>query len=203
MNINETIKNRHSVRKFKPDVIKNEIVVEMLEAARLAPSPGNGQNYFFGVITDKNVKDELAVAAGKQMWIADAPLIFACCTDLSWNLEDAAADDFGRIVNNYRFGESFVSSFKNNPYAKSLNILLHNSDPLLPMAHLLLTATSHGLGGCIVGFLDVMCASKVLKLPENMCCLYLLPIGFPADKTILNEKKSIHEISFYNLYSDN
>ena len=48
----DLIKTRRSVRKFKPDPIPEEHVIQMLEAARLAPTAGNQQPWKFLVIRD-------------------------------------------------------------------------------------------------------------------------------------------------------
>ncbi len=43
----ETIKNRRSIRKFSSDDVSDEIIRQMLEAARLAPSGSNRQPWRF------------------------------------------------------------------------------------------------------------------------------------------------------------
>jgi len=52
MTVFEAIKARRSVRKFKDTPIPNDVIHEMLEAARLAPTAGNGQGNVIGVIKD-------------------------------------------------------------------------------------------------------------------------------------------------------
>jgi len=72
MTVFEAIKARRSVRKFKDTPIPNDVIHEMLEAARLAPTAGNGQGNVIGVIKDQSLKMQLAEAADGQMWIASA-----------------------------------------------------------------------------------------------------------------------------------
>jgi len=110
MTVYEAIKMRRSVRKFKDTPIQENIVNEMLESARLAPSGGNAQGHVFGVVRDSALKKQLAIAAGNQMWIATAPIVFACCGDISWDISDQPEDDFGLIVNYLRFGADFFNS---------------------------------------------------------------------------------------------
>ena len=38
MNLLDAIKERRSIRKYKNDAVSNKLIIEMLEAARLAPS---------------------------------------------------------------------------------------------------------------------------------------------------------------------
>jgi nitroreductase len=107
MDLMEAIKKRVSVRNFTKKQISDEIITEMLEAARLALSGGNGQNWVFGIVKDAKLKKQLAHAAGNQMWIASAPVVFACCADISWDSKGLPEDDFGLIVNKLRWGTGY------------------------------------------------------------------------------------------------
>ena len=198
MTVFEAIKTRRSVRKFKDTPIHEDIIHELLESARLSPTGGNSQNHVFGVVQDRLLKNQLAKAAGNQMWIATAPIVFACCADISWDIAEQPKDDFGLIVNYLRFGADFFNSMKGYPDRRAFRKLHHNGTPAMAMAHILLTAASHGLSGCPIGYLDVDMASEILNLPERLACLFLLPIGYadetPADKELI----SINEIAFYD-----
>lgn len=55
----EAIKNRKSVRKFKDIEIKKEIIEDILNCGRLAPSAKNKQPWFF-VIVSKEIKNKIA-----------------------------------------------------------------------------------------------------------------------------------------------
>jgi nitroreductase len=200
MTVFEAIKARRSVRKFKNTPVSDCAINEMLEAARLAPSGGNAQNYAFGVIKDNSLKAQLAQAAGNQMWIASAPVVFACCGDISWDIANQPEDDFGLIVNCLRFGKDFVKAMNNFPDRRALMKLWNNGAPVLAGEHIALIAASHGLSSCWIGYLDVDKATKILNLPQNLACLFLLPVGY-ADE-IPNERnlKNIEEISFYDTW---
>ncbi len=62
----EFIKSRRSTRKFKPDMIPEALVNQVVEAGRYAPSGGNSQSTHFIVIQNKEVLDELAVLAREE-----------------------------------------------------------------------------------------------------------------------------------------
>jgi nitroreductase len=198
MEFHEVIKARRSVRKFKDIPIPNDIIHEMLEAARLAPSPGNAQGYVFGVVQDNIIKTQLAEAAGNQMWISTAPVVFACCGDTSWDIADQPDDDFGLIVNILRFGADFINFMKGYPDRKACMKLFNNGAPAIPAEHIFLTAVSHGLSACFVGYLDVEKATEILNLPPHLTCLYLLPIGYADETPRQKNMKSINDISFYD-----
>lgn len=198
MTVYEAIRDRRSVRKFKNIPISDEIIHEMLEAARLSPSGGNAQGYVFGVIRDTDLKTRLAQAAGNQTWIASAPVVFACCADISLDIADQPDDDFGLIVNNLRFGDDFISFLKTYPNRKECMRLFENATPLIPAEHIFLTAVSHGLSACFIGYLDVEKASEVLNLPKHLSCLFLLPVGYADEIPKQKNVKSIGEIAFYD-----
>jgi nitroreductase len=196
----EAIKKRRSVRKFLDKEIPESIIQEMINAARLSPSGGNGQNWIFGVITDKTQKEKLAEAAGRQYWIKNANVIIAGCSKVDWDIAKLPEDDFGKIVNYLRFGKDFIDYVCKFPDRKACMTLFENASPLIPMEHMFLTAVSHGLSACFIGFLDIKKANVILELPENLTCLFLLPVGYPDEIPEEKETKSIEEISFRNKY---
>ncbi len=71
----EAIETRRSVRKYKPEPVKEEHLKTILEAARLAPSAGNKQPWRFIVVRDSAKKKELAEKASNQNWIGEAGVV--------------------------------------------------------------------------------------------------------------------------------
>ena len=77
MQVHEAIKNRRSVRAYKSDPIPEQSLRKVLEAARLAPSAHNDQDWKFIIIKDIKKKKQLAQAAQSQSFIAEAPVVIA------------------------------------------------------------------------------------------------------------------------------
>ena len=75
MDVHEAIRTRWSVRNYRSDAIPEESLLRVLEAARLAPSSSNRQEWRFAVVRDEARKKRLAAAANNQTWIAGAPVI--------------------------------------------------------------------------------------------------------------------------------
>jgi len=71
------IKKRRSVRRYSSQEIREEVIKEILEAARLAPSAKNLQEWKFIVVRDRATKERLAEAAKWQEFIAEAPVVIA------------------------------------------------------------------------------------------------------------------------------
>lgn len=60
------IKSRRSTRKFKETLVPAELVEQVIEAGRYAPSGGNSQTTHFIVIKNKDVLGELATLACEE-----------------------------------------------------------------------------------------------------------------------------------------
>src|SRR4030042_6403051 len=59
VNFLDFIKNRRTIRRFKPDPIPDDYVEKIIEAARWAPSGFNMQPWEFVVIKDKTLRDSI------------------------------------------------------------------------------------------------------------------------------------------------
>ena len=81
MTVLEAIRRRYSCRAYQDRPIEQEKLDSIFEAARLAPSAKNLQDWRFVAVTDKETKRKLAEAANNQMFIADAGVIIAACSN--------------------------------------------------------------------------------------------------------------------------
>lgn len=79
MDVMEAIKRRCSVRSYQERVVEKEKIEKILEAARLAPSASNRQEWRFIVARDKNTRQRLMEAAKNQSFVGEAPVVIACC----------------------------------------------------------------------------------------------------------------------------
>lgn len=75
----EAIKRRCSVRSYQERAVEKEKLGSILEAARLAPSASNRQEWRFVVVEDKDTRQRLMKAAKSQAFVAQAPVVIACC----------------------------------------------------------------------------------------------------------------------------
>jgi nitroreductase len=86
MNVSEAIKLRRSVRAYQEKEIEEEKLNKILEAARLAPSANNRQEWKFIVVKDKYLKEKLAIAADEQTFIGEAPIVIVACATESQSI---------------------------------------------------------------------------------------------------------------------
>jgi len=86
----EAIRKRRSVRAYTGAPIPREDLLTIVDAGRLAATGGNRQPWEFIVSTDRQIIDQLAVAA---QWMDKAGAIIAVVMDESsrWWLEDGSA----------------------------------------------------------------------------------------------------------------
>lgn len=79
MNVMDAIKERYSVRGYQDRAVERETLRSVLEAARLAPSASNRQEWRFIVVQDKDTRQRLMKAAKNQTFVGQAPVVIACC----------------------------------------------------------------------------------------------------------------------------
>jgi len=77
MEVMEAIRKRKSIRDYEDKPVPEEKLQKVLEAARLAPSASNRQEWKFVVVRDSKRRHELARAAGGQSHVARAPVVIA------------------------------------------------------------------------------------------------------------------------------
>jgi nitroreductase len=128
MNVVTTvIKSRHSVRKFKPDPVSDDIVRDALECASHAPTAMNNQSWLFGVIKNKEMLGTIASATDYGKFIADSALCFAVFGERKepFYLEDccAATENLILALQAYGVNSCWVAGDKKQ-YAEKIRHLL-------------------------------------------------------------------------------
>jgi nitroreductase len=81
VDVYEAIALRKSVRKYEERDVDEETVQRLLEAARIAPSASNRQEWRFVVVRDAEMRGKLMAAADNQKFVARAPVVLACCAE--------------------------------------------------------------------------------------------------------------------------
>ena len=79
MEVYEAIRARHSVRSYRDRAVEPAKLARVLEAAQLAPSARNEQEWRFVVVSDLAKREALATEASTQAFMLEAPLIIAAC----------------------------------------------------------------------------------------------------------------------------
>ena len=77
MDVHTAIRTRRSVRAYRSDPVPEESLKKILEAARLAPSAANRQQWKFVVVRDPEKRKQLSQAAHHQGFVGEAPVVIA------------------------------------------------------------------------------------------------------------------------------
>lgn len=191
LSVKEAIEMRRSIRRFRPDDVPDELIKQMLEAARLAPSASNRQPWRFLVIRDKEIKKELRRICWEQRFVEEAPVVIACFADLEAYSKEArekrrqefidsgvTATLSGRFADpKYRVRQD---SLPTPPYQELLRPMIANT--FIAIEHLVLMATALDLGTCWVGAFDASALNRLFSLPDNLIPAAVIPVGYTAGK---------------------
>jgi nitroreductase len=176
MNIMETqdaIKGRRSVRSFDSLPVTDEQVFKIIEAGTMSPSAGNLQDRRFVIVRDRAKKIELAEASLSQMWMTQAPVIIVVCIRM-----DIMEERYGkRGIENYAY-----------------------ADAALCAQNMMLAAYDMGLDSCYVGSFNESEVSRVVKIPNDVKPIIILPIGKGLEKPPAPTRFDIHTVSYNEEY---
>jgi nitroreductase len=127
MDFTKVVEKRRSIRRYKPDPVPDDLIREILESVRVAPSASNRQPCHFIIVKDAEKKRAL----GLREWVAEAPVIVVGCADSSlsptWHLVDFAIA-FEHIIlaaTNLGLGTCWLGRLENETIKKALNIPDH------------------------------------------------------------------------------
>jgi len=171
MEVKEAINRRKSIRKYQDKPIPEEIIKELLDAARKAPSAKNTQSHKYFIVKDKETINKLKENnAFKQPFVYDAPLIIVCCADPKQYPERVDVDDTSE---NYAIIDlSIASSF------------------------LVLRSTELGLGSVFVAWIYRDKIKEILNIPKDYIVPFVILIGHPAEDPPVKPRKELGELIF-------
>jgi nitroreductase len=174
MKVMDAIRTRRSVRKYLNKPIPNEVMREMEDALRLAPSACNFQPWRFILVTDADLRQKVARAANGQMWMADAPV-----TIVGIGFPDMAYKKMGGS-------------------RTAIDI-----DLAIAIDHLTLAAVAQGLGTCWIGAFDEAKVKDLLAIPADARIVALTPLGYPASKRLNHPVEPLNRKAPVDIFRQN
>ena len=161
----KTIRNRRSTRSFTEQQIESSNLEVILEAAKYAPTGGGAQPWFFSVIQNKELIEELSSASKEVAKNHAVEQIRARANIKEFNTFYSAP---AVIV---------ISGVEQHPWSAA--------DCAAAAQNILLAAESLGLGACWVNFGLFVFGSekgehykKMLNLPEGYKPFYSVALGY-------------------------
>ncbi len=184
------IQNRKSVRKYSDKYLEDDVIKQILEAGRLAPSWVNVQPWKFIVVRNQEIKDLLFAASGNQPQVKNAQAVICCIADLSaWG-----KTQFGKVLEQRGLDEQtrdvFLNSKLFNPsILGEYEALLRSVEQLTyAVAYMTLEAQELGVGACVIGAVSNELTKKedgyaeklkeTLGLEKNQVLVEFLTLGY-------------------------
>lgn len=166
MNFHDLISSRQSIRSFKAKVPGQDVLEQIMEAARVAPSAVNFQPWEFIVVSSEQMIEKVHRCYHRD-WFKTAPV---CVIALG----------------NHKVAWKRAADAKDHT----------DVDLAIAIDHLILQATELGLGSCWVCNFDTDKVVELLDLPAYLEPIALIPLGYPkADlKPQEKERKELKEI---------
>lgn len=189
----EAIEVRRSIRKFAPDDVPKEMIDQMLEAARLAPSGGNVQPWRFLVVRNPQLKQKLREICLDQRFIEEVPVVIICFGDLTRYSPEAAKRRRQEFMDSGVL-ETLSGRFADPEFRARMEAMpmpTPSREQLLPgivsntyiaIEHLVIVAAALGLGTCWVGGFDRAGINQLFGLADTLVPVAVIPVGYPDGK---------------------
>ncbi|MBD3229631.1 MAG: nitroreductase family protein [Candidatus Lokiarchaeota archaeon] len=205
MNILNGLKTRRSIRSYRTDDIDIETIKKILKAAIMAPSAHNSNPWYFIVINENLVKEDLAIEMAKKY------------------RKDLTNDEFNEKAIS-RITEESIKKFTNAPVImiacldmrkmqqypdkkrQEIEHYMGIQSVSAAIENLLLAA--HGLGLASCWYCAPLFAQNIvrnlLEIPDEIEPLALITLGYPEkDKTIkAPPRRKISNICFINKWGE-
>ena len=166
------LKGRRSIRRYRPDPVPDDMVEQLLEAGRVAPSASNRQPWAFIVVRDRALIRQVAEHAAYYFvrWahVEESPLLIVLC-----------------------------GNHKSRVYRRFLH-----EDVGLAGGQIMLQAKALGLGTCWIGGLNREALAAILKVPDEWEIVGLLTVGFPAEDPQPSPRKPLADIVHYDVFGN-
>lgn len=170
---------RRSIRKYKDTKIEPESIDKLIESARLAPSGNNSQPWHYIIVTDEKIKSEIVRVSNNQTWMLGAPVFIVCVADIRVRLDS---------------GEEIYLDEETASYELKRII----RDTAISIEHLVLEATSMGLGTCWVAWFTQKEMRPILGIPSDKYVVCVITVGYPDENPKQRKRKSMEDTIHYN-----
>lgn len=199
--IMDSVKKRRSIRKYASRKVSTDILRQVLEAARWAPSAHNAQPWRFIVLTDMSLKRELSEAMA-DVWVADMTKD-GTPFEARENQRKASVERFTRapvlivacltMKDMLRYADESREKSERDLAVQSLGAAVQN---------MLLAAHANGLGACWF-CAPIFCKEtirRILKIPDDVEPQALITLGYPVEKPTAPSRKLLENYSYLDYW---
>lgn len=174
MELDQAIKRRFSCRSYKDKKVPLNLISDILNSAIYAPSSGNIQNWRFIIVTDKDKKNEISIAAERQLFIQEAPVLIIVC------------DETEKVIDYY--GD------------KGKLYCIENCS--LATENLLLKAADLDLDTCLVCAFDEKAIRRILHIPDSVIPEAIITLGYGKEEQGKHERNPVETAAYFETYGN-
>lgn len=204
MTVEEAIKGRRSIRKFKKDEISRDLLEEILETASWAPSWGNTQPWEFYILTGKPL-DEFRKKNHEKMvngepFLSDVPMqedwpehmgrrygemgkILMTSMGIKRRDREARSKIYQNMATLFDAPCLIVACM-----SRDIRIEYGMFDIGLVMQNICLSAYERGIGSCImavaIGYPELL--REILSIPQDRSIIIGAALGYPEKNSPIN-----------------
>jgi nitroreductase len=182
----EVMKNRRSVRNFKPDPVPEDHLLKIIDAARLAPCAGNEQPWKFIIVQDRKIIEALKNECAQKIE-----------ADLKANMNlsgEALKQELQKRIDLRLTGRFSAPAYIVVLVDRQRKWPDYNQhDGPLAAGYLLLAARALGYGTVyMTDSISVEATKKVLHIPDRYSRVCITPVGVPVEWPT-KDKKALDE----------
>jgi nitroreductase len=199
MQFKDIVMQRYATKKFDGKKISEDMVGELLELVRFAPSALNLQPWKIKIVSDQKIKDQLLVASNNQPQVTTCSHLLVFCADTDYEgliqrlevlmQKNGIPEDMKKMV----IGMSREFTGKMSEDQKRA---WSQAQTYLALGNALNGAKALGFDSCPMGGFDPAEYSRILKIPANLVPVMLCPVGYAADKPMAKIRFPREDITF-------
>ncbi|KAA0007517.1 MAG: nitroreductase [Thermoplasmata archaeon] len=159
MDVEEAIRIRRSIRRFKQKPVPVEMLEKLVDAARVAPSGANLQPLEYIVVTDASLCDRVFEG-----------LKWAGYLKPEWRPPEDEKPSAYIVV---------LADKQKSPY--------YEVDIGLAAENIMLLAVEYGLGCCVLRNIDKDEIRSLFSVPDYLYIDSVIAVGYPAEKPVVEE----------------
>ena len=176
MNTVDCIKARRSIRNYKEEQIPQEVIREIVDVARFAPSWKNTQIPRYYVVQDAALKQHIAEN---------------CMMGFTFNTNTLTKAPALVVL---AYVEKRCGYERDGSFSTSKEDRWEMFDAGVAAQTFCLAAHEKGLGTCIMGIFDEEKIAEAIHLPEGQKIGAVIAIGYPADEPAAPARKEVEQL---------
>ena len=184
--IHKHLRSHRSIRKYRNQLVGEEILNRVLETAIRASSSGNMQAFSVIVTSSQKIKEELLESHFNQSMVIDAPLLLTFCADFrrmkKWLEISNAPQNFDNLM----------------------SFMIGAIDAILVSQNACIAAEAEGLGVCYMGTTLANChkIAKILDCPSGVVPVVGFSLGYPDESPVFRDRLPMGSLVHKERYCD-